>query len=158
MRRVDETSVISESPEETEALGERLAELLPAGTVLALYGDLAAGKTCLVRGMARAFGDSGVHSPTFTLVNAYGTAERRLLHVDLYRLQDPGELAELGFEDIFDPTGICALEWPERASALLPDRRVDLFLEHLSENERRIRMLDVGGVLGAAKIRELFGS
>jgi tRNA threonylcarbamoyladenosine biosynthesis protein TsaE len=155
MKRLDDATVLSESAEETEALGERLVPLLPPGTVVALHGDLAAGKTCLVRGMARAFHNDAVHSPTFTLVNEYGTGDIRLYHVDLYRLQDPGELAELGYEDILDPRGICALEWPERAEGLLPDRRLDIFLEHRGDHERQIRLQDIGGVLRMGALEAL---
>jgi tRNA threonylcarbamoyladenosine biosynthesis protein TsaE len=132
------------SPEETEQLGEALAGLLPPGTVVALYGDLAAGKTCLVRGMARrdAAGEP-VHSPTFTLVNEYGT-EGRFHHLDLYRLSCADELADIGYEDLFDGDGICAVEWAERAEGLLPMRHVAVHLEHAGGDQRRIVIEDNG--------------
>ena len=128
------------SPEETERLGGRLAELLPNGAVVALFGDLAAGKTCLVRGMSRLFGGGAlVHSPTFTLVNRYGR-ERMLHHLDLYRLSGCWELADLGVEELFEPEGVCVVEWAERADGMLPERRVEVRIDHAGNDTRRIRM------------------
>ena len=99
--------LITRDPNVTERLGCALAGLLPAGAVVALFGDLATGKTCLVRGMAAHFaGGAPVHSPTFTLVNQYG-ADPALYHLDLYRLGGPEELADLGYEELFEPDGVC---------------------------------------------------
>jgi len=135
------------SPEQTEALGFALADLLPFGAVVALRGELASGKTCLVRGMAaRIAPEAHVSSPTFTLVNQYGE-DPKLYHVDLYRLTGPGEVVDLGYEELFDPDGICVIEWAERAEALLPERRLDVVLEHAGEDRRRIT-LDDRGLLG----------
>jgi len=118
------------SPEQTEAVGQILAEHLPTGTLVALFGDLATGKTCLVRGMARYAGvGAPVHSPTFTLVNQYGD-ERPLYHLDLYRLGGPEMLADLGYEEIFDDEGLCVVEWAERAEGLLPPAYVEIRLTH----------------------------
>lgn len=139
--------VVTHSPEETENLGARLAPLLPGGTVLALYGDLASGKTCFVRGLARHFaGQELVHSPTFTLVNEYGEGPR-LYHLDLYRLSEDTELVELGYEEIFGGEDVCAVEWAERAGKLLPVRRVDVRFSHLQGDQRRILIEDVGSCL-----------
>ena len=135
-------------PEQTEALGFALADLVPLGGVVALRGELASGKTCLVRGMAaRIAPGAHVSSPTFTLVNLYGE-QPKLYHVDLYRLTGLGEVIDLGYEEIFDPDGICVIEWAERAEALLPERRLDVLLEHAGEDRRRIT-LDDHGLLGA---------
>ncbi|MDP2324718.1 MAG: tRNA (adenosine(37)-N6)-threonylcarbamoyltransferase complex ATPase subunit type 1 TsaE, partial [Gammaproteobacteria bacterium] len=118
------------APEQTEAIGRLLAEVLPPGTLVALYGDLATGKTCLVRGMAGFLGgDTPVHSPTFTLVNQYGD-ERPLYHLDLYRLGGPDMLADLGYEEIFDGAGLCVVEWAERAEGLLPAEHLAIYLSH----------------------------
>ncbi len=126
------------APEATEAIGAALARLLPQGAVLALYGDLASGKTCLVRGMARFFaGHDAVHSPTFTLVNEYG-ANPALFHLDLYRLRGPEDLVELGYEELFDSGNICAIEWAERAEGLLPEGVIRIHLEHAGGECRRI--------------------
>jgi len=132
------------SPAETEALGLALARILPKGSVVALYGDLATGKTCLVRGMALLHTDSrSVHSPTFTLVNEYGPGPA-LYHLDLYRLGGPEELADLGYEEIFDAGAVCVIEWAERAGALLPQHRIDIHLEHAGGDRRRIRIDNAG--------------
>lgn len=136
--------LITHSPDATERLGELLAGLIPLGSVVALRGDLASGKTCLVRGMARRYSRGEiVSSPTFTIVNQYGTRPA-LLHVDLYRIDDLDELADLGYEDLFDPEGVCVVEWAERAETLLPERRLDISLEYVDMEERRIRFDDQG--------------
>lgn len=135
--------LITRAESETEALGAALAALLPRPAALALHGDLAAGKTALVRGLARACGfDGAVNSPTFTLINQYGGAAP-LYHLDLYRLSSPGELADLGIEDLFDH-GLCAIEWAERAGSLLPPRRVDVRLEHAGGDRRAVEIEDHG--------------
>jgi tRNA threonylcarbamoyladenosine biosynthesis protein TsaE len=137
-------SIETHCAEETEALGCALAALLPNGSVVALRGDLATGKTCLVRGMAAHFADRApVHSPTFTLVNAYGPGDQ-LVHIDLYRLSGPSELADLGYEELFDPEGVCVVEWAERAEELLPSRRLDIYLAHAGGDRRRIELSDHG--------------
>lgn len=135
---------VTHSVEETETLGERLAAVLPSGTVVALHGDLATGKTCLTRGMARHFaGDTPVHSPTFTLVNEYGT-DRQLYHLDLYRLSSEQELLTLGYEDIVETDGVCVIEWADRAPSFLPETRVDVYLEHAGGDTRKLRFCNRG--------------
>lgn len=132
--------ITTHAPDETEAVGRALAAALPEGAVVALYGGLATGKTCLVRGMARHFApDAPVHSPTFTLVNEYGRAPR-LYHLDLYRLSGPEELADLGYEELFEPDGVCVIEWAERAGALLPEDCLRIALEHAGADARRIEI------------------
>ncbi|HUW59692.1 MAG TPA: tRNA (adenosine(37)-N6)-threonylcarbamoyltransferase complex ATPase subunit type 1 TsaE [Candidatus Bathyarchaeia archaeon] len=134
----------TQSEKETERLGHGLAQLLPRGAVVALRGELAAGKTCLVRGMASVFAPGElVTSPTFTLVNEYGAA-MKFYHMDLYRLTDIREIADLGYEELFDPDGVCAIEWADRAENLLPQRRVDVTLEHRGEDHRRITVANFG--------------
>lgn len=126
------------SPEATRRLGVALAAMLPRGAVVALRGELATGKTCLVSGMAAHFAETDyVHSPTFTLVNQYGQ-EPALLHVDLYRLDGPDEVAELGYAELFDSDDVCVVEWAERAETLLPDVRLDIHLEHAGRDLRRL--------------------
>jgi tRNA threonylcarbamoyladenosine biosynthesis protein TsaE len=134
----------TKSPEQTEALGFLLGGLVPRGTLIALEGDLAAGKTCLVRGMAKFFEQHApVHSPTFTLVNQYGT-DVPLYHLDLYRLGGPEELVELGYEEIFDSEGVCVVEWSERAEGLLPDERIDIKLAHGGGDVRTFHLRNLG--------------
>jgi tRNA threonylcarbamoyladenosine biosynthesis protein TsaE len=132
------------SPEATEKLGRVLSGLIPTGSLVALRGELGSGKTCLVRGMAARFAtDDLVSSPTFTLVNQYGDSPR-LYHVDLYRVNRVEELADIGYEDLFDPDGVCVVEWAERADPLLPSRRLDVLLEHVNETTRRITLVNEG--------------
>ncbi len=140
----DSLDIETGAPEETERLGRALAEILPLGAVVALHGDLAAGKTCLVRGIAARYtrGEE-VSSPTFTLVNQYGAAPC-LFHVDLYRLNDARELADLGYEELLEPDGVCVIEWAERAEGLLPPVRLDVFLEHRGGDTRAIRLVNRG--------------
>ncbi|MEA3364628.1 MAG: tRNA (adenosine(37)-N6)-threonylcarbamoyltransferase complex ATPase subunit type 1 TsaE [Candidatus Hydrogenedentes bacterium] len=153
MRR-GEWAIETSSPEETRALGAALAGLLPRGSVVALRGDLATGKTCLVSGMAEYFAQADyVHSPTFTLVNQYGE-DPALLHVDLYRLSGAEEVAELGYAELFDSEDICVIEWADRAESLLPEVRLDIFLEHAAHDLRRIRMCN-RNLLGEAWQEEL---
>lgn len=135
----------SESPKQTEALGAALLPLLPERALVALYGNLAAGKTCLVRGMAgAAHAASLVSSPTFVIVNEYG-GERPIHHLDLYRLTDQAEIAGLGYEELFDPEdGITLVEWADRAANLLPARRLDIRLEHAGGDSRKITIENLG--------------
>ncbi len=137
---------ITASAEETESLGATIASFLKPGAVVALRGELASGKTCFVRGMASAFGaGAAVHSPTFTLVNEYATTPK-LYHADLYRLSGPADLIDLGYEELFDSDGICAVEWAERAEGLLPPARLDVLLEHAGQDRRRITLSDLGAL------------
>ena len=127
------------SAAETLALGERLAAHLAPGDVLALYGDLGAGKTHLVKGVARGLGgDPGaVSSPTFTLVNEVATVPP-LYHLDLYRIERPYELEGIGVDELLHGDGVCVVEWPERAEGLLPPHTLRLRLAHLDGDRRRI--------------------
>ena len=137
-------TITNQSADDTERLVERLSAMLPRGAVVTLRGDLAAGKTCLVRGMARRFqANETVASPTFTIVNQYGD-DLKLYHIDLYRMADLAEVADLGYDELFDPDGITAIEWAERAEGLLPDKRIDIVLEHAGEDCRRITITDTG--------------
>ena len=112
---------ITKSESETEALGARLAAALPGGSVVAMYGDLGAGKTAFVRGMARGMGlKARVSSPTFTIVNEY-LGERDLIHFDMYRLSGADELFDIGWEDYLARGAVCAVEWSENVWEALED-------------------------------------
>jgi tRNA threonylcarbamoyladenosine biosynthesis protein TsaE len=125
---------------ETENAGAALGQALRPGSVVLLYGDLGAGKTAFVRGMARGLGASpdDVSSPTFTLIQEYGGATVTLYHVDLYRLE-PAEIDDLGLEDLVSGDGIVAIEWAERWKGR-PDDVIEVWLEDLGEDRRRIRV------------------
>ena len=123
---------LARSAAETEAVGAALARTLPATlplTVLALTGELGAGKTTLVRGLLRALGVTGaVRSPTFTLVELYPLAALTVVHADLYRLRDPGELEHLGLREWAQPGFLWCIEWPERGAGRIPAADVTLSL------------------------------
>ena len=132
--------VKTNSEAETEALGERLAKCLRAGAVVALYGDLGAGKTAFVRGMARGLDiRESVSSPTFTIVNEY-PGDPALFHFDMYRLKNAEELYGIGWEDYLDRNGICVTEWSERIEEALPEDAVRVTISRLSDSERSIRV------------------
>ena len=136
---------ISHSPAETEALGERWGQLAQHGLVLALSGDLGAGKTQLVKGLARGLGvTSRVHSPTFTLVNEYSGGRLRLFHLDLYRLETPAQIQSAGVEEFLQPDGVAVIEWAERLGGETAARLVRVNLEITGETERTITYDDFG--------------
>ena len=138
---------ISHSPEETRQLGESWGRAADRGRVFALSGDLGAGKTELVKGMASGLGAvTRVHSPTFTLVNEYGGGRLRLFHLDLYRLETPGQIIAAGLEEFLQPDGVTVIEWAERIYDLrftIDDLR-KVQIEILGETERRIVYDDFG--------------
>lgn len=143
--------------EATEALGGLIAAAtkeLPGGWLITLEGGLGAGKTTLVRGFLRALGYAGrVPSPTYTLVEPYEVHERRILHVDLYRLSDPAELDYLGFRDSLDNDVTALVEWPDRAGGVLASPDVRVFLTIAGEG--RDARLDAGSPRGRKLIEYL---
>jgi tRNA threonylcarbamoyladenosine biosynthesis protein TsaE len=148
-------TLISKSPEETFAIGEEWGRQAQTGLVIGLSGDLGAGKTVLVKGIAHGLGvTSRVHSPTFTLVNAYSGGRLPLFHLDLYRLETPRQILGAGLVEYFQPDGVAVIEWAERwfDAAQIPPaepgrgpgpgRRV--WIDVLNETERRISYEDSG--------------
>jgi tRNA threonylcarbamoyladenosine biosynthesis protein TsaE len=138
---------ISHSPAATEALGEALGRVATRGLVITLSGELGAGKTQFVRGLARGLGvTSRVHSPTFTLVNEYGGGRLKLFHLDLYRLATPEQLFGAGIEEFLTPDGVAVIEWAERiADCRLPIADFKTVkIEILSETARKIIYDDFG--------------
>ena len=132
--------VTTGSEAETTALGERVAADLAAGDVILLYGELGAGKTAFVRGLARGLGapDGEVSSPTFTIIQEYAGGRLFLQHVDLYRLT-PVEVSDLGLDELISGEAVVAIEWPDR----WPDRPANAFevrIDHASDTSRRIRI------------------
>ena len=115
-------TVITKSPEQTELLGKKLAELLCPGDVIAYYGDLGAGKTAFTRGLAAGLGiREAVTSPTYTIVNEYLSGRMPLFHFDMYRLSSSEELFDIGWEDYLARGGVCAVEWSENVADALTD-------------------------------------
>ena len=126
---------------ETIALGERLALELPARGVVLLIGNLGAGKTTLAKGIVNGLGAAAadeVSSPTFTLIHEYG--EGRVYHVDLYRLDEPREVATLGLDEIFERDALVLVEWGERFPQLLPAERIEIRIRPLGDDEREIEV------------------
>lgn len=149
VQAANELDFISHGPPQTERVGQRLGELLRQGDLLLLVGTFGVGKTHLVKGVARGLGCAElVTSPSFVLVNEYraGAAHRAMpiYHVDLYRIAEEGELATIGLEELWAGDGVCLIEWPERAQAILPGDHLAVFIEHLSETKRRIRLVPHG--------------
>lgn len=129
---------LSRNETETENAGAIFAQSIPNGTVVAMYGDLGAGKTAFVRGMARGMGiDARVNSPTFTIVNEY-IGERQLFHFDMYRLGSSDELFDIGWEDYLSRGGVCAVEWTENVEDALEGDEIVVRIEKISDTERRI--------------------
>ena len=132
-------TIVCTTEQQTEDLGRRLVRALPVPSFVALYGDLGAGKTALVRGMGAETGTSEVRSPTFTIVHEYDT-EPKLIHFDAYRLADAEELFAIGFEEYLAEHAIIVLEWAERVPEALPKDRLDVFLEGSGEEARILRL------------------
>ena len=136
---------ISNSAQETEALGERLAARLRPGDVIAYTGDLGAGKTAFTRGLARGLGCRGrVTSPTFTIVNEY-EGPTPLFHFDMYRLSGSEDLFDIGWEDYLDRGGVCAVEWSEQVEDALPEDTVTVSLARHPDQESW-RIITIKGV------------
>ena len=143
----------SSSPEETKTIAASIAAALRPGDVVALSGDLGAGKTCFVQGAAAALGvREQVTSPTFVLVREYVGAYP-ILHLDVYRLGNLQELTDLGFEEFLDPSTVVFIEWGDAVGPLLPDELVDIVIRAESED---VRSIDVHA-RGASWNRRLAG-
>ncbi len=133
------------SAEETIALGREFASRLAPPKVVLLRGDLGAGKTTLVKGIALGFqaaSEDDVTSPTFTLVHEYRGPSATLYHVDLYRVDTPRELETLGLDDLMGDDSVLLIEWGEKFARFERERDMEIALERIDENERRIRVSD----------------
>jgi tRNA threonylcarbamoyladenosine biosynthesis protein TsaE len=151
----DMATFISHSATETESLGEAWGREARSGWVIGLSGDIGAGKTQLVKGLARGLGvTERVHSPTFALVNQYTTGRLPLFHLDLYRLETPEQIRSAGLEDFLQPDGVTVVEWVERWATEVQSlksnaqssgvRFREARIESINENERRITYEDFG--------------
>lgn len=135
--------VVTHSAEETIAFGRTLADLLAPPKLVLLRGDLGAGKTTLVKGIAAAFesaAEEDVTSPTFTLVHEYRGPRANLYHVDLYRIDTPRELETLALDDLRDEKSILLIEWGEKFTRLVQERDFEIALERVEDTERSIRV------------------
>ena len=135
------SQTITHSAEETIAFGRSLAAEMSPPLIVLLHGDLGAGKTTLVKGIAEGFGAARaeeVTSPTFTLVHEYRGPHITLYHIDLYRIDTQRELETLGLDDLLAPNCILLIEWAEKFPRLRRDQNLEITLERVGETERRI--------------------
>lgn len=137
--------IITKSKNETIELGESIVSRLHGGEVVALFGELGAGKTTFVQGMAKGLRiKRRILSPTFIIVRHYPIANNKsfnvLYHIDLYRLKDPQELQGLGLTELFASSdSIVVVEWPERLGTFLPQKRREIYFKYISDQEREIK-------------------
>ncbi len=131
-------TLLSRSPQETRAVGERLGARLGPGAVVACIGELGAGKTCFLQGLARGLGVRGpVTSPTFVLINQY-RGRLPVYHLDAYRTASLRELADLGIEEMLRGDGVTMIEWADKLLPLLPPRTITVTITGLGDEPRRI--------------------
>ena len=135
----------TESADETRSLGRRIGAALGPGSVILLFGGLGAGKTTFVQGLAYGMGIEGpVTSPTFTLIQEYRIGDRRLVHIDPYRLSTEEDLLGIGLDEYLESGSSLAVEWSERLGSLMPVERLDIRLERMEGDRRRIVLEPVG--------------
>lgn len=157
-RNSDSIDLVSHSSLHTERIGERLARLARPGDVLALWGELGAGKTQLAKGVATGLGLDGgdISSPTFIILHEHYGGRMPLFHLDLYRLEGQ-DLGTTGWEETLEGGGLTVIEWPGRAGAGLPEDRVDIHLEHIADTKRRV-LLSATGARSEELLREFHDS
>ncbi|HZQ05179.1 MAG TPA: tRNA (adenosine(37)-N6)-threonylcarbamoyltransferase complex ATPase subunit type 1 TsaE [Anaerolineae bacterium] len=137
--------IISESVEQTQALGARLGTLARSGDVIALQGELGAGKTNFVQGLARGLGiTEDVNSPTFILANEYLSGRLPLYHIDVYRIENAEEAEGFGLDDYLNGEGVTVIEWADRIRDALPHDVLWIELEYVDEQQRRICITPLG--------------
>jgi tRNA threonylcarbamoyladenosine biosynthesis protein TsaE len=135
---------ITHSPEGTIALGRTLASLLQPPKLVLLRGDLGAGKTTLIKGIAEAFqaaNEDEVTSPTFTLIHEYRGPRANLYHIDLYRVDTARQLETLGLDDLISDNSILLIEWGEKFARFVRERNVEIAIERMGENDRKIQVI-----------------
>ena len=131
--------MISHSPDETLAIGASFAEKAVPGQILALKGDLGAGKIVFAKGFAKGLGiDDVVNSPTFTILQVYESGRLPFYHFDMYRLGEPEELEQLGYEEYFFSDGVCLVEWPEMIGELLPEDALTVEIRRGEDPDERV--------------------
>jgi tRNA threonylcarbamoyladenosine biosynthesis protein TsaE len=137
--------LISTSVAQTQAIGAALSKQLEPNDVLILLGDMGAGKSEFTRGLARGLGVTGyVTSPTFTIMQLHDTGRLPLYHFDWYRLESAEELYELSMDEYLQNGGVAVIEWPSRAEEVLPESYLEVALEPLGDDERRITFTPAG--------------
>ena len=133
--------VVCRSPEETQALGTRLGRRLREGAVVACTGELGAGKTCFLQGLARGLGvTADVTSPTFVLVNLYQGRRLPVYHIDAYRTESLSELVDVGLEEMLHGSGVSIIEWADKILPLLPSTAITVAIRGLGDEPREIEL------------------
>lgn len=141
------TVLRTKSVEETKEFGRWFGAWVEVGDVLALYGELGTGKTVLVKGLSETLGvKENVESPTFTIVGEY-EGRIPLYHMDLFRMSSLEEILRIGYEEYVYGDGVCVIEWADKIQRLLPEKRLDIKLFHVAEDERRIEVIPRSVVL-----------
>ncbi len=134
---------VSESLEDTQAVAQRIADMLVSGDVLCMYGDLGAGKTAFVKGLAKGLGiNDHITSPTFTIVNEY-FGRLKLYHFDVYRIADPDEMYEIGYEEYVYGDGVSVIEWPQLIDEILPEKRYNITITKDYDKHEDYRIIDI---------------
>jgi tRNA threonylcarbamoyladenosine biosynthesis protein TsaE len=138
--------VLSQSAEDTLKFGKHLASLLKKGDIICFYGNLGAGKTTMIKGIADGLQVKSdyVHSPTFTLMNVYEHGRIPLYHFDMYRIEKPDQLFDIGYDEFLYGNGVSVIEWSEKFGPLLPKERFEIHLEHKGEDGREIGLKAIG--------------
>lgn len=140
---IEDKEYVSESAEETKAIAEKIAAELCSGDVLCMYGDLGAGKTSFVQGLAKGLGIEGhITSPTFTIVNEY-YGRLTLYHFDVYRVADPDEMYEIGYEEYVYGDGVSVIEWPQLIDEILPEKRYNVTITKDYEKGDNYRLIKI---------------
>ena len=137
---LDDFTWFSDSPQDTYNFGKFLGENLQPGALVALYGELGAGKTCLTQGIARGLGvpeEYPITSPTFTIINEY-PGRLTLYHLDMYRLSGVRDLDEIGYDDCFSDRGVIVMEWAEKIQEVIPEGTLFIVLTYIHESRRKI--------------------
>lgn len=135
------------SPEETFQLGEKLGKSAVPGQIICLNGDLGVGKTVFTQGFAKGLGiDESVNSPTFTIIQVYDEGRLPLYHFDVYRIGDPEEMYEIGYEDYFFGEGVCLIEWSKLIEELIPENAAAVLIEKNLEKGLDYRKVTVEGI------------
>ena len=142
MRTMRAVIHLSDSPEQTEALAAALAQTLRGGEVIALHGELGAGKTQFVRGLLKGLGGNPrtVSSPTFVLLNVYDSGRLPLFHLDAYRVGGSDDFESIGFNELIEQAGIVVVEWASRVAELLPPKRIDVQIDAIGPMVRKIQV------------------
>lgn len=134
--------ITTNSPEQTQKVARDFAKDLKLGDIVMLYGDLGSGKTQFFKGLAKGLGiKQRVTSPTFVFLKIYNANGKTINHIDLYRSANISDLREIGLDEIFESNAITVIEWADRLEDNLPKKRIDIYIESVDENKRRISIV-----------------